>query len=435
MKKIVFMLLLLATLVPSCNKGSDITPFNNFTVDKNKYELEKVLILSRHNIRSPLTDQGSDLDKVTNHKWFNWTSKSGELSLKGGILETEFGQYFRKYLQDYNFLDEYWVPTSESDETYYFYANKPQRTRATAQYFSSALLPISNVPIKYKKDEPKKDMDPVFNPCTTFVNDAYIADVKKQVRGAYDFSHLKDNYIKLENILDYSNSISAKTLEHFRTDDIEVVIKKDEEMAMKKGTSLGIANAAAEALELQYYEDVNDKTASFNHNLSINDRKMLGHISDVYEQLLFAMPLVCINAANPMLKELKKELDNSAHKFSYLCGHDSNILSVISSLDFKDFTLPNSLRKTTPIGGKLLIEKWKDKVTNERYYSTTMVYQRFDQLRYMHALDLNNPPMKYPLEFNNLIANSDGLYKANEVEERFVNKINAYDELVKRYQR
>jgi hypothetical protein len=62
------------------------------------YRLEQVVILSRHNIRSPLSGKDSLLGTVTPHTCFNWTSVTSQLSLRGGALETIMGQYFRKYL-------------------------------------------------------------------------------------------------------------------------------------------------------------------------------------------------------------------------------------------------------------------------------------------------------------------------------------------------
>ena len=35
------------------------------------YTLDQMTVLSRHNIRSPLTDSGSTLGKLTTHEWFN----------------------------------------------------------------------------------------------------------------------------------------------------------------------------------------------------------------------------------------------------------------------------------------------------------------------------------------------------------------------------
>ena len=64
------------------------------------YTPDRVVVLSRHNIRSPLTDGGSLLGKITPHTWFTWTSASGELSLKGAMLEVLMGEYFRLWLED-----------------------------------------------------------------------------------------------------------------------------------------------------------------------------------------------------------------------------------------------------------------------------------------------------------------------------------------------
>ena len=74
------------------------------------YTLDRVVVLSRHNIRSPFTNDDSLLADITSHTWFKWTSRSSELSLKGAILETELGQYFRQWLEDAGLFPENWQP-------------------------------------------------------------------------------------------------------------------------------------------------------------------------------------------------------------------------------------------------------------------------------------------------------------------------------------
>ena len=37
------------------------------------YTLEQVVVLSRHNIRSPLSGGGSVLGMITPHEWFSWS--------------------------------------------------------------------------------------------------------------------------------------------------------------------------------------------------------------------------------------------------------------------------------------------------------------------------------------------------------------------------
>jgi hypothetical protein len=96
--------------------------------------LDRVVILSRHNIRSPLSGSGSLLGEITPHEWFGWTSNPSELSLRGGILETMMGQYFRLWLEDVGLFPENYRPEEGAVR---FYANAKQRTLATARYFSA----------------------------------------------------------------------------------------------------------------------------------------------------------------------------------------------------------------------------------------------------------------------------------------------------------
>lgn len=63
---------------------------------RERYVLEEMVVLSRHNIRSPLSENGSVLSRVTSHEWFKWTSRPSELSVKGGELEKLMGAFFRR---------------------------------------------------------------------------------------------------------------------------------------------------------------------------------------------------------------------------------------------------------------------------------------------------------------------------------------------------
>ena len=58
---------------------------------RDRYTLSEAVVLSRHNIRSPLSGPGSVLSRITPHEWFSWTSAPGELSRKGAVLETQMG--------------------------------------------------------------------------------------------------------------------------------------------------------------------------------------------------------------------------------------------------------------------------------------------------------------------------------------------------------
>ena len=74
--------------------------------------------------------------------------------------------------------------------------------------------------------------------------------------------------------------------------------------------------------------------------------------------------------------------------------------------------------KKTPIGCKLVIGKWED-TEGQLFVSLNLVYQSTDQLRNLTLLDLENPPMVFPIHLKGLDANGDGLYPFSELVQRF----------------
>lgn len=435
--KKVFILLVLLLICCGCSVSSNNCEipneisylfddeYTNFSVDKDKYQLKQVLILGRHNIRSPLSGNGSILNDVTNHEWFNWSSNASELSLRGGDLETQLGQYLRKYLVKYELMEENWIPNENEVR---IYANSMQRTIATANYLISGLFPVANVDVEYHMDI--GTMDPVFFPRVTFLSDKYLEQILLEA-DCIKLSELKDNYLVLEEMLDYEESKNAKILEHFDIEDSELIFELNEEPRVSG--SLNIANSASDALKLQFYEEKDNKKAAFGHDVSIKKWLDICHISDVYQELLFCLPSVSINVAHPLLQEINSELNKEERKFTFLCGHDSNIGSVLAALDVEEYDLPNSLERKTPIGSMLVIEKWADNKTKEEYYSLCLQYQSLSQLKNRPLLDIENSPIKYHLSFNGLKQNQDGLYKVQDFQNKLMDSLKKYDELVSRY--
>ncbi len=397
---------------------------------REQYRLQQVVVLSRHNIRSPLSDYGSALARMTPHAWTEWTSAPSELTLRGGLLETMMGQFFRQWLVQEQMFCENTVPTIDELN---IYANSMQRTIATAQYFSTGFLPVANLRVYHRFNVGK--MDPVFFPRLTKVSDAFRAKAMAQIaemggkNGIKGISEkLKGNYALMAKVLGMTNSIAYKKgeIKGFRDDDTEIIFNLDEEPQMR-GT-LKLANSASDAFILQYYEELDSVNAAFGHSLTLSDWEKIAKIKDVYGDVLFTAPIVAVNVAHPLLVYIDDELQATHRKFTFLCGHDSNIASVCAALGVEPYELPQSIEKKTPIGGKLVFEKWVDK-DGKQYVALNMVYQSTRQLRNIEMLSLQCPPMVYPLRLTGLKTNIDGLYVAKEVEHRFKEAINAYDDI------
>ena len=389
-----------------------------------RYTLKHVVVLSRHNIRSPLSRRNSAIQRITPHEWYHWSSAPSELSLRGGALETMMGQYFRKWLVSEGLMRENEIP---DEGTMRFYANSLQRTIATAQYFSSGMLPVANVRIEHHLELGK--MDSVFAPQITDDNEAFKALAQQQIaamggeKGLVGIGEkMAENYKVLERVLDMGQSracLDGDTC-HFRTDDARVYLIKNREPGM--GGSLRLACQAADALVLQYYEEPDAVKAAFGDTISWADWERISAIKDWYGDVLFTAPVVARQVARPLLRTMLEELRHDGRKFTFLCGHDSNIGSVLAALEAEDYSLPNTIEKKTPIGCKLVIEKWEDK-EGKTFATLNLVYQSTDQLRSMSLLDLENPPMVYPIRLKGLNVNGDGLYPFEEILERIASAI------------
>lgn len=397
---------------------------------KEKYILKEAVILSRHNIRAPLSTKGSLLEKVTTHPWFEWTAGASELTTRGGALENQFGLYFRKWLVDAGLFKENANPTTNEVNVY---ANSMQRCIATANYFKTALFPVGDVKVNHRFVPSK--MDPVFFPRLTKTSKSFKAQALKEIaamggkKGIVGINEdLKECYEITAKVLDLKNSPACKqdNLCAFDNYNTQIILEKGDEPRMKG--SLKDANTCSDALILQYYEEPDAKKAAFGHNITLTDWTKIAKIKDVYGDVLFAAPTVAVNVAHPLLVYMYDELLDKDRKLSFLCGHDSNIASVTAALEVEPYDLPNSIEKKTPIGCKLVFEKFEGK-DGQMYCDINLTYQSTDQLRNIAMLSLNNPPQIFPIALKGLQKNADGLYLLNDVKARFMKAIRAYDKI------
>ena len=428
MKKLnsLLLLLMLAFICPSLA----LAQLQRSDVFKGKYKLKEVVILSRHNIRSPLSTNGSTLSKMTPHEWTSWSSAASELTLRGGVLETEMGQFFRKWTINEGLFKDNHVPTVDEVNVY---ANSMQRCIATAHYFSGGFMPVAGLKVNHRYVPSK--MDPIFFPRLTKSTEAFRAEAMRQINlmggkeGLVGINkELKESYDIIAKVLDMKQSEYYKKgeVKDFTYNDTQITLNLNQEPGMKG--SLKNANSASDAFILQYYEEPDAMKAGFGHKLSLDEWTKIAKVKDVYGDVLFTAPIVAVNVAHPLLQYMYDELNADNRKFTFLCGHDSNIASVDAALGVEDYSLPNSIEKKTPIGSKLVFEKWVD-ANGKAYIAVNIVYQSTDQLKQMSLLDLAHAPQVFSLKLKGLTENADGLYTFDDVNGRFLQAIRAYDDI------
>ncbi len=99
----------------------------------------------------------------------------------------------------------------------------------------------------------------------------------------------------------------------------------------------------------------------------------------------------------------------------------------MAALDVSEYLLPGAISQKAPIGGKLVFEKYKGK-DGQEYIKLRMAYADADQLRNNTITSLEDAPMLYELEFDDISKNADGYYRYEDVMSRFDESISLGNE-------
>jgi glucose-1-phosphatase len=405
--------------------------FSSFIYAQQDLTLVKVTVVSRHSVRAPLETYYFTLDGMTGtgYHWTRWSVPGSHLTLKGGALETLFGEYFRLWLDSENF--------ELKSVDIYFGASSKQRTIATARAFAAGLMPLTTIPIDYKVDEKGRVgfLDPDYLPLLNCNGTPDFDSVAFKAEAYRELGELQaPSYTFLEKMLrmkhsDYARKRGNAHFDNYVGVNLNFYDKngKPLEPTMKGG--LKDANMASDAFILQYYEMENARDAAFGRRLCFNDWKRLASVKEYYGDILFAKaPIISVNISHCMLQRIQKEMLPEGHKFAFLCSHDSMIAAVLAALRVTPYELPNTIETQTPIGFKLVLEQWVEtEVPNpKRYVRARLMYQSTEQIRGMKPMDLDNPPMSYDLSFIGLEKTPNGMYEYDDFMRHLQKSINAY---------
>lgn len=411
-------LILLVFLLGSCRQEHN--------VDKVTYVLEDEVVFSRHNIRSPLSAPGSDLDRVTPYDWVDWGVETAYLTDRGARIEQKMGKWFCENLKNF-------TPLNANNTL--IYSNSKQRTIKTAENFLLGFN--SHLPLFYLYQD--DSMDPLFSPVYTVMNDELATRILAEMNeiggaaGTADepykgilaaVENVSDDILFMEEVIDFKQSPYAKDnqIEHLPLAEMSIVLTTGNEPTMKGDYKL--VNSIADALVLQYYET----GKAFGKEISLDEMRRIGKIKTVYDDILFTNHTTAVLASNPLVKKIKEELCDTTRKFTFLCGHDSNIATIMTALGINRPWSINAVEWNTPIGSKIVFQVYKK--GDAKFAKVNLIYASVAQLRETQDLTGTNPPMILPIDFEGLNRNADGYYKLEDIINRFDKTLAEFDSLV-----
>ncbi|EEU9235965.1 TPA: bifunctional glucose-1-phosphatase/inositol phosphatase [Escherichia coli] len=369
------------------------------------YQLQQVLMMSRHNLRAPLANNGSVLEQSTPNKWPEWDVPGGQLTTKGGVLEVYMGHYMREWLAEQGMVKSGECPPPY---TVYVYANSLQRTVATAQFFITGAFPGCDIPVHHQ--EKMGTMDPTFNPVITDDSAAFSEQAVAAMEKELSKLQLTDSYQLLEKIVNYKDSPACKEKQQCSLVDGKNTFSAKYQQEPGVSGPLKVGNSLVDAFTLQYYEGFPMDQVAWGEIKSDQQWKVLSKLKNGYQDSLFTSPEVARNVAKPLVSYIDKALvtdRTSAPKITVLVGHDSNIASLLTALDFKPYQLHDQ-NERTPIGGKIVFQRWHDSKANRDLMKIEYVYQSAEQLRNADALTLQAPAQRVTLELSGCPIDANG---------------------------
>lgn len=362
-------------------------------------QLKQVVVIGRHNIRSPLRN----LTKYTQKEWTKWSTEMGFLTTKGGLLEEYLGEYFSDWLIQEKLL------TNEcpNNTLVHVYANAVERTRKTAEHFIRSAFKKCNITINVMENVTMDPMfQPIFHKLPSNVSEQFENDIRKEMQERLDSIKLEDAYVRLNTILDLKNSNLCK--EEGKCDLTKeksvLNLKCDKEPEIVGG--LKMANDVVDGFLMAYYDGVELNKIGWGE-MGQEDWKILGKVTRENQNVRFNYTQFAKNVAKPLLNYIKKEFLDEKHKFTLLVGHDSNINTVLTSIGIKPYDLENQNEKS-PIGGKIVFEKWLDEKNNRNFLKIKFVYLTTDQIRKGARITNTNPPRSVILEMQNCTIDNRG---------------------------
>ncbi|XP_063540770.1 glucose-1-phosphatase-like [Cydia strobilella] len=370
-----------------------IIPLLNTVVSSHGLKLQQVIALSRHNIRTPTN---SNVTLYSPKTWPTFNEEAGYLTAKGSVLEKAMGKYVYDWL-----IEEKLLQTNSFEDDVFVYANNVERTIETAKAFVEGAG--FGVDVYYKNTT---DADPVFEIVLKTDTEEFIQEVTSAMEIKLNSFNLTDAYLELNKIVDLENSAAC---EYYSICDLSTlesgVSVIDGKLTTKGGIRYGFL--FLDHFLMEYYDGKPLDEVAWGEIRTPKQWKKLTAVSEASKDVRYRTKPSDKDMSSTLLEYMTDVFKNGSRKFYLLVAHDTNISLLLSSLNFKNYTLNDQYEKE-PIGGKVLFEKWYDEVYGRELLRVRYVYQSSTQIRDGVEASITNPPLEALLQMEGCAFDANG---------------------------
>lgn len=302
-------------------------------------KIKKRVIFSRHGLRYPLFYRDILLKEFKKDviKWDFSDEDMGILTKKGEVIEYRFGQELKDMLN------------IKEDTSIHITSNSTKRTYLTAKLLSTAMFPYRNIEPEYLYKDFSK-LESKYN-IVFFDENILNHDIPKEID-----KKLFPIYTKIEELLELKKGTITNNPTYIFID--------DNGYTQVRG-ALRIATDLSDLCVLKYYEGF-DYEDIFKSDNFIEDLRYILDAKDQFLDMIFADKAYIEASQDHAFNIFKKEILNDK-ELSIVVGHDSNISTILSTLNIEYSRNEYTLEKY-PIGSKLILEIFEDN-TYKLYYS------------------------------------------------------------------
>lgn len=363
--------------------------------------LEKVVILSRHGVRSAMSSP-ERLEEASARPWPRFEVPAGHLTARGETLIALMGGYYRQHYAAQGLLK----PGDCS--AVYAWANATQRTIATAKAYAGSLAPGCPVTVNTVGEG---NIDPMFEPVKAGIVKADHALARAAVAGrvggdltAWSASHNQEAEQLDALLMQCDKGPCPPAPGKRRVFDAKPGFVDGEELAGVSGPE-AFASGVTESL-LMAWADGRDFAGLGWKGLDEAALTRSFFLHQAEFDLRLRAPYVARTLAGHLADRILATVQSGAQpnaasigpanaRLVLISGHDGTLAS-LGGLLRMEWTLPGYQPNQIQPGGALVFERWK-REDGVRVVRVRFTGQSLSQLRGMTPLDAKTPPLSAPV--------------------------------------
>ncbi len=351
---------------------------------EDRYQLEKVVEISRHGVRPPTPGNRKEIEAASQRAWTTWHTADGELTDHGFAAAENKGRWQGEHYRQLGLLRG-GCPAADQ---IYVRASPLQRTRATAAALVAGAFPGCNVQVHHVDG----GSDPLFqSEKWPFAQHDPAQEYAAIASKAGDLAALQRGL--QPEIQQLKQAVCASDCEFF---DRPWQLKQT-----KSGSTyvqgLSVLASMVETLRLGWSENLPFNQLAWGNITSAQQISALLPLLTANYDLSNDVPYLAQKRGSILLAAVVQGLQDSpaspSTRWLLLVAHDTNIAMLRTLMQFS-WQLPGYARGNIPPGGSLVFERWRDTQTQARWLRIYFQAQSLNDLRQLTPVNAQHPLLR-----------------------------------------